>query len=304
MAKKSPPSYDPLFWHNIQPPESMEISRKFEYDEDALTLLKKWLRLNDRVQTIIEVGPGSGFFTEKLLNMAQGAKIICIEPDKVLREFAAQKLPSVEFVKGTAENLLLPAEHSDLTLCHIVLNNLPDVPKAVAEMVRVTKKGGIVAAVEPIGRSVNYFPNPRLDKLNVEAGMAFGKGIWNQRMKTMDYSRDLKNKQARYPEIFRDCGLERVEAHGLLSVFLLSDQRRDLDQIREWLRERLDFFVKDKERSSIILERGGLEKDMIEEFHGFTVEYLEGLVENPELISETHELETVSRMVTVGFKPE
>ncbi len=65
----------------------------------------------------------------------------------------------------------------------------------------------------------------------------------------------------------------------------------------------MDFIVKDKERSSIIMERGGLEESLIEEFHRLNVEYLESLVEDPELISETHELQTLGRIVTIGFKP-
>jgi len=103
--------------------------------------------------------------------------------------------------------------------------------------------------------------------------------------------------------VFRSCGLERVEAHGLLSVFLLSDPRRGRDEIAAWLGEKLGFIVGDEERSRVILERGGMEEPLIEEYHRLIREHLRRLVEDPELISKTHELETVGRIVTVGFKP-
>ncbi len=305
MVKKERMPYDPSQWHNIQPPEFMDVSRRFEYDYDHLRLLKRWLRLDGGApRTIVEVGCGSGFFTEKLVAMAPGSEIIGVEPDEVLREYVEGKgLPWARFMDGTAESIPLPTGFSDLTVCHIVLNNLPDVPRAVAEMARVTKRGGIVAAIEPIGRSVSYIPDPRLNKLSERAGKAFGMGVWKPRWEAIDYSGDLENKQTRYPEVFRSCGLERVEAHGLLSVFLLSDCRRDRDEIVKWLRDRLELSERDEERTRVILKRGGLEEPLIEETHRLNREYLRRLIEDPELISTTHELETVGRIVTVGFKP-
>lgn len=48
--------FDPRFWHNIQRPFEMDVLRRFEYDEDNLKLLKRWLRLHDpRIKVIVEV---------------------------------------------------------------------------------------------------------------------------------------------------------------------------------------------------------------------------------------------------------
>jgi ubiquinone/menaquinone biosynthesis C-methylase UbiE len=300
-----PSSYDPRHWHNIQPPEFMDVSRRFEYDEDHLHLLRKWLRLDeDGQKTIVEVGCGSGFFTEKLVEMVKGSEIVGVEPDDVLREYVEKKcLPRVRCVKGAAEGTPLPTGFSDLTVCHIVLNNLPDVPRALAEMARVTKRGGIVAAIEPIGRSVSYIPDPRLNELSEKANKAFGMGIWKPRWEAIDYSGDLENKRARYPEVFRSCGLERIEAHGLLSVFLLSDARRDRGEILEWLKDRLELSERDEERMRVVLGRGGLEGGTIEESLEAEKRYIRELIEDPERISETHQLETIGRIVTIGFKP-
>lgn len=295
-------AYNTRCWHNIQPPEMMDISRRFEYDEDALNLLQKWLRLNDGApKTIVEVGCGSGYFTELLIEMTPDSKIIAVEPDDVLRDYAEQKLvPKVEFLKGTAECIPLPSGFSDLTVCHIVLNNLPNVYEAVKEMIRITKNGGTVSAIEPCG-GAQYFPDLELE-LQKKGSMAFGKGVWDMRRKLMDYSKDLENKQARYPEVFDSCGLTRVEAHGLLSVVLLSDPRRKSEEILQWINDRLASYKKDEERLSVILERGGLQRSLIREYHQVWKRYLGNLVKNPEQISKTHELQAVGRTVTIGYK--
>lgn len=57
VMSKGSTNYDPQYWHNIQPPEEMDVSRYFEYDEDSLFQLRKWLRLDEAVpRTIVEVG--------------------------------------------------------------------------------------------------------------------------------------------------------------------------------------------------------------------------------------------------------
>ena len=80
---------------------------------------------------------------------------------------------------------------SDLTVCHIVLCNLPDVYMAVEEMTRITKNGGIVCAIEPCGGAVEYFPDSKLTEIKKKASNAFRKGVWDLRTKLMDYSKSL-----------------------------------------------------------------------------------------------------------------
>jgi len=298
--------YDPRYWHNIQPPEEMDISRCFEYDEDVLFQLRKWLRLDEALpKTIVEVGCGSGYFTEKLIEMASILKeMVAIEPDDVLREYAKEKLsPKVRFLKGTAENIPLPDEFADLTVCHIVLHNLPDVYGAVSEMTRVTKSGGIVGAIEPAMGGMDYYPDSKLNELEEKVGRAFGEGIWDLRCKLMDYSKDWKPKRDRYAEVLHSCGLINVEAHGIFSVFLLSDPRRDQQEILSWLKKRLLLHENDWKRLREILRHGDLSDSLIQEYYQVKKAYLETLIKHPEQIAKTHELHAISRTVTIGFKP-
>lgn len=303
MAGERSTPFDPREWHNVQPPESMDISRRFEYDKDHLQLLRKWLRL-DEPGTIVEVGCGSGFFTEKLATMSPGSEIVGIEPDDLLREYVEAKgIQGASFLKGTVESIPLPTGFSDLTVCHIVLNNLPDVPEAVEEMTRITRSGGTVAAIEPTGGSVSYHPDPRLNELFKKAQRAFGRGIWELRSKEMYDRKPLEGWRARYPGIFTSCGLENVEAHGLLSTFLLSDPRWDRGEIVSWLRDRLEFDERDEERTRVVLGRGGMDEEAVDEVIEASRGYLKGLIENPDRIHETHQMEVLGRLVIVGFKP-
>lgn len=300
-------SYDPRYWHNVTPADEMDVSRYFEYDEDALFQLRRWLRLDQAVpKTVVEVGCGSGYFTEKLLMMIPVLnELVAIEPDDVLREHAAKKLsPKARFLKGTAEDIPLPDQFADLTVCHVVLCNLPDVFRAVSGMARITKNGGIVAAIEPSGGGISYYPDSRLNELVEKTDAAFRKGIWNHRRKLIDYSKDLKQKRARYAEVFHSCGLIQVEAHGILPVFLLSDPRRDQQDILNWLKDRLSVHESNRKRYETILQRGGLSEALVIEYYQTLKAYLKNLIDHPEQIRKTHELATTSRMVTIGFKPK
>ena len=162
----------------------------------------------------------------------------------------------------------------------------------------------MVASIEPFSRGVSYTPDPVLQEMNEKTGRAFGMGVWGLRSELMDYPEAPKHRQARYPEVFHSCGLRDVEAHGLLSVFLLSDARRDRGEVKRWLEDRLKFYVGDRERSQVIMARGGLDEETIAEAQELNERHLRRLVENPEIIPETHELESVGRIVTIGFKPD
>ncbi|MGI8713172.1 MAG: class I SAM-dependent methyltransferase [Solirubrobacteraceae bacterium] len=129
--------------------------RDFWFNADWLALLARRLGLTD-VHRALDVGSGQGhwtFLVEPLL--APGATICGIErePEWVHRASgrAQQRglAERVSFQEGVAEQLPFADATFELVTCQTVLIHLPDAAAAVAEMVRVTRPGGIVLASEP-----------------------------------------------------------------------------------------------------------------------------------------------------------
>ncbi len=203
---------------------------------------------------------------------------------------------------GSAESLPLPSGYADLVVCHIVLVNLPRVLPAVSEMARVARRGGVVAAVEPFGKSIYWNPNPEFDAVNREASQAFGRGVWGIRSELMGYPEEETERQLQYPGVFQSAGLTNVEAHGLLSLFLLSDKRRPTKETVAWLRNRLRLLEEDRERVALVQRRGGATSELTKRYHRLNRKYLEQLLANPDLIGSTNEVEANGRIVVVGFK--
>ena len=83
---------------------------------------------------------------------------------------------------------------------------------------------------------------------------------------------------------------------------LLRAPRRDSKEVIQWIRDRLAIYTKNKQHRNAILERGGLEESLIKKDNRCWNRYLENLASNPELISNTHELQATGRIVTIGSK--
>lgn len=96
----------------------------------------------------IDVGCGNGASTELLVARARPAHIEALDPSDQQLEFARQRHQSgvANFRLGTAEDLPFPDDEFDAALMALVIFFVPDAKAAVAEMARVVKRGGKVAA--------------------------------------------------------------------------------------------------------------------------------------------------------------
>ena len=91
----------------------------------------------------LDVGCGSGPLSEVVFNRGAPKSVIAIDQSEGFVRTAQQRLGRNAVCKvGNALSLPLDSAAVDITVSGLVLNFIPDPEKALAEMQRVTRKGG------------------------------------------------------------------------------------------------------------------------------------------------------------------
>ena len=129
----------------------------FEVAEAYEEMMGRWSRLLAplfvefaRVQdgdVVLDVGCGTGLLASTLARITRAAKIVGIDPSAAFIQAARSQIiePRVTVELGDAQNLSYPSASFDRCLALLIVNFIPDAPKAAKEMRRVTKPGGLVA---------------------------------------------------------------------------------------------------------------------------------------------------------------
>jgi SAM-dependent methyltransferase len=95
--------------------------------------------------TVLDVGCGSGVLTEELARRVRPENVAGVDPSPLL-EACAERVPGAELRKGKAEALPWPDDAFDAALAQLVIHFMDDPGAGVAEMARVVRSGGVVAA--------------------------------------------------------------------------------------------------------------------------------------------------------------
>ena len=98
--------------------------------------------------TVLDVGSGTGALTAAVAKIAPSSRISGIDPAAPYVAFAQSQHGStrIRFDVGDAQQMRFDTAMFDRTLSLLVVNFIPNVRMAVAEMKRVTKPKGTVAA--------------------------------------------------------------------------------------------------------------------------------------------------------------
>ncbi len=100
-----------------------------------------------RVKKVLVVGSGWGGACVAARNLGAG-EVIGLDTDDEANEIANLRMRLAGYGEccrqGSAENMPFRDNYFDYVHCFTVLEHVSDVPKALSEMIRVTKKGGFV----------------------------------------------------------------------------------------------------------------------------------------------------------------
>jgi ubiquinone/menaquinone biosynthesis C-methylase UbiE len=112
---------------------------------------------------VCDVACGTGHLALSFANRAR--RIVGIDPSSNMLEafqmLASQKGVVIEATKALSENLPYPDNSFDVVMSRLAPHHFSDIERAVSEIVRVAKPGGVVAVIDLEGD-----PNAEIDDFN------------------------------------------------------------------------------------------------------------------------------------------
>jgi SAM-dependent methyltransferase len=145
--------------------EQFGKQRDYWWNPDFLSLLRSRWNLTGK-KSVADIGCGLGHWSALLLGFLDpGSRLVGVdrETEWVTRAEASVRSRLAhpdnylfDFRQGDAERLPLGDNEFDVVTCQTVLMHLADPKRAVAEMVRVARPGGLILCIEP-DNFLNYF---------------------------------------------------------------------------------------------------------------------------------------------------
>lgn len=97
-------------------------------------------------QRALDVGCGPGALTGELVRRLGADQVAAVDPSESFVEAARSRHPGVDVRSASAEQLPFEADTFDVALAQLVVHFMRDPVAGLAEMRRVTRPGGVVAA--------------------------------------------------------------------------------------------------------------------------------------------------------------
>ena len=94
----------------------------------------------------LDVGCGPGALTAELVTRLGPAAVAAVDPSEPFVAAARARNPGVDVLRASAERLPFPDGRFDVTLAQLVVHFMSDPVAGLAEMARVTRPDGVVAA--------------------------------------------------------------------------------------------------------------------------------------------------------------
>jgi SAM-dependent methyltransferase len=210
------------------PGESARLQRQAdELAADSAALLDK-VRLRPG-QSAIDLGCGPRGVLDLLAErVSPGGRVVGLDADPVhtamAADFAAERrLSGVEIMTADARSTGLPSGSFDLVHARTLFINLSEPAGVAAEMARLARPGGWVAAMEPdTEHALCYPPHPAFDRVCEIFRVVFSRNGADVAM------------GRRVAELFRQAGLADVEVEARVQMYPPGNSRRTvrLDLVR------------------------------------------------------------------------
>jgi SAM-dependent methyltransferase len=217
------------------------------WSADFLDLVARRLRFGE-VRAVVDVGCGVGHWGATLLpRLHPEATLTGVDREA---EFVARAVARAEaqgigarasYRQGLAEALPLPDASADLITCQTVLMHLADPAKALAEMCRVLRPGGLLLAVEPNNfaeRAISLTAAPGLARADRLALLAL-EAICQDGKRATGHGDSSVGE--RLPGLLLEAGLTQIAAcqsekcATLVPPYEAPEQRADLRQVLTWI---------------------------------------------------------------------
>lgn len=106
---------------------------------------------------ILELGGGSGRFTEVLEKKFPFSQIYSMDISNGMQDIAKQKCRRTEFMLGDVRSIPFPDNYFNLVFCAGIMHHLVNYSEGLNESIRVTKQGGYIFFYEPSKEYVDFW---------------------------------------------------------------------------------------------------------------------------------------------------
>jgi SAM-dependent methyltransferase len=239
--------------HGSHSAEYFGDSRDYWWNEDFIKLMAERWRLH-RVHEALDVGCGVGHWGRLLsVVLPEGARVTGVDRDPFWIEKAAERAQArgqdgrFRYLVGLADKLPFDNDSFDLVTCQTVLIHVPDPRAVIAEMIRVTKPGGLVAVAEPNNAAGALLLDSSTLDAHIDEILALARFQLACERGKASLGEGDNSVGDRIPALFHALGLEGVrvylgdKASPLLPPYDLPEQRANADEMRDLFRR--DFWI-------------------------------------------------------------
>ena len=207
--------------NKVTRPHSSEYfgkERDFWWNSDFLDLLAQRLNLAT-VHRAADIGCGVGHWSALIYpRLAADADLVGVDREQsYLAEylsrtrFLAADPARISALQGDACNLPLPNAAFDMTTCQTLLIHLKSPEIAIAEMIRVTRPGGLVLCVEPNNLIARLPLSGLMSDQNVERLIASSEMAWRYVLGRARLGKGAEYIGELLPGMFAKQGLENIQ---------------------------------------------------------------------------------------------